>query len=195
MEGKSNMSSNRTRNKATKPRSTYAEFRSYGDSHYAMDWASVVRFTAPTIGLVVVLGGLIALTLGAGCTSKPGLDAPTANVTPTSDAPQGSALQVSPPAPTTPAYVAPSQPSAYAPPSTPTTADPVITPAPTLAASTGADPGASAAGSTYTVQHGDTLFRIAKQHYGNGKQWARIVSANPGLTPANLKAGQKIVLP
>lgn len=191
------MSSKQIQNEARRNlSSTYSEFRSCAASHYAMDWASIVRFTAPTIGLVVVLGGLIALTLGAGCTSKPGLDSPTANVSAasTSDAPQASALQVSAP-PSTPAYVAPSTPPAYLPPATPVTTDPVVTQSPTLAASAVADAGTSAGSSNYTVQHGDTLFRIAKQHYGDGKQWTRIANANPGLTPAKLKAGQKIVLP
>ncbi len=167
---------------------SYSEARSYGDSHYTLGWAQVIRFSAPTFGLLAVLGGLIALTLEAGCASKKtGLESSSADLSAasTSDAPQASALQVSPPPASTPAQVAPPQPPAIP--------DPVVTQAPTLAAST--DPSVAAAGSTYTVQHGDTLFRIAKEHYGNGKQWTRIASANPGLSPANLKAGQKIVLP
>jgi nucleoid-associated protein YgaU len=54
---------------------------------------------------------------------------------------------------------------------------------------------AAPAGGKYTVQKGDTLFKIAREHYGDGKQWNRIVAANPGLSPQNLKAGQKIVVP
>ena len=54
---------------------------------------------------------------------------------------------------------------------------------------------AKASGKTYLVKHGDTLFRIAKEHYGSGGQWRRIAQANPGLTPATLKAGQKLVMP
>ena len=53
----------------------------------------------------------------------------------------------------------------------------------------------SPAGSNYTVKKGDTLFRIAKEHYGDGKQWRRIAAANPGLTPTSLKAGQILVMP
>ena len=52
-----------------------------------------------------------------------------------------------------------------------------------------------AAGRTYLVKQGDTLFRIAKEQYGSGSQWRRITEANPGLTPATLKAGQKLVMP
>jgi len=179
--------------------SSYSEIRSYGENHYAMDWASLIRFTAPTLGLMAILGGLIALTLGSGCTSKPTLDTPTANLTAAgADAPQASALQVTAPPSTpaaAPAYVPPSAAPAYAPPTVPATPDPVVTQAPAIAATTAADPTDSAAGTSYTVKHGDTLFGIAKAHYGDGKQWARIVSANPGLSPAKLKAGQKIVLP
>lgn len=48
---------------------------------------------------------------------------------------------------------------------------------------------------SYTVQKGDTLFGIAKTHYGDGNKWKRIASANPGLTPSSLRVGQKIVVP
>ena len=51
------------------------------------------------------------------------------------------------------------------------------------------------AGGSYVVKKGDTLFGIAKTAYGNGNQWQRIASANPGLSPATLKAGQTITLP
>ena len=53
----------------------------------------------------------------------------------------------------------------------------------------------AAAGSTYTVQKGDTLYKIARERYGDGKQWQKIASANPGLSPTTLKVGQKIAIP
>lgn len=53
----------------------------------------------------------------------------------------------------------------------------------------------ASAGGTYQVKRGDTLFAIAKSHYGDGKQWTRIASANPGLAPNTLKAGQTIRIP
>jgi 5'-nucleotidase / UDP-sugar diphosphatase len=47
----------------------------------------------------------------------------------------------------------------------------------------------------YKVQKGDTLFGIARTHYGTGGRWQQIASANPGLTPATPKAGTTIVVP
>lgn len=56
-------------------------------------------------------------------------------------------------------------------------------------------PAAPMGGGTYTIRQGDTLFSIAKSRYGDGKQWTRIVQANPGLTPEKLKVGQTITIP
>jgi len=47
----------------------------------------------------------------------------------------------------------------------------------------------------YTIKPGDTLYRIAVNHYGDGKQWKKIADANPGISPTHLKVGQEIVLP
>jgi len=47
----------------------------------------------------------------------------------------------------------------------------------------------------YKVKKGDTLYRIAKIQYGDGKKWTQIASANPGVTPKSLKVGQMIVVP
>jgi nucleoid-associated protein YgaU len=52
-----------------------------------------------------------------------------------------------------------------------------------------------AGGQRYTVKAGDTLYHIAKVQYGDGKQWQRIASANPGITPTSLKVGQVLVMP
>lgn len=75
----------------------------------------------------------------------------------------------------------------------PTPAPVAVTPAPTPVAVV-ETPAASASGS-YTVQKGDTLWKIASTEYGDGKQWQKICSANPGLTPETLKAGQTINIP
>jgi 5'-nucleotidase len=69
---------------------------------------------------------------------------------------------------------------------------PTIAPAPAPAAPA---PPHSGASGKYTVQKGDTLWKSATASYGDGKQWQRIASANPGLTPATLKAGQTIMIP
>ncbi len=54
--------------------------------------------------------------------------------------------------------------------------------------------GPMAAGS-YTIQKGDTLYSIATKRYGDGKQWQKIASANPGLDPTKLRVGQTINVP
>jgi nucleoid-associated protein YgaU len=41
-----------------------------------------------------------------------------------------------------------------------------------------AKPAPAPAARTYTVQKGDTLWRIAKQFYGKGEDWSRIHEAN-----------------
>ena len=56
----------------------------------------------------------------------------------------------------------------------------VVTPAATVAQPQTPQPANPAVeqGKTYTVQKGDTLWKIAKQFYGNGSQYPKIVSAN-----------------
>ena len=49
---------------------------------------------------------------------------------------------------------------------------------------------------TYTVQSGDTLWGIAKQFYGDGNQYTKIVSANTSITNPNLiQVGQVLSIP
>lgn len=51
-------------------------------------------------------------------------------------------------------------------------------------------------GKDYTVQKGDSLWKIAKQHYGNGAEYTKIVSANPSITNPNLiYPGQVLKIP
>ncbi len=47
----------------------------------------------------------------------------------------------------------------------------------------------------YTVKKGDSLWKIAERHYGNGQRWPDIVAANPGLVPERMPIGKTIVLP
>jgi nucleoid-associated protein YgaU len=82
------------------------------------------------------------------------------------------------PAPTTPAY-----------------AEPTVTATPDASASVAQTSAPSGGGQNYVVKKGDTLFSIAKATYGSGKEWQKIVNANPGLAPNTLKAGKTIVLP
>jgi LysM repeat protein len=53
---------------------------------------------------------------------------------------------------------------------------------------------------SYTVKKGDTLWAIAKKHYGDGKKWRKILEANPQALskPGNtrsLKVGAQLVIP
>lgn len=50
-------------------------------------------------------------------------------------------------------------------------------------------------GKTHTVAKGETLGDISKKHFGTTKNWKKIVEANPGISPENLKVGQKLVIP
>lgn len=68
---------------------------------------------------------------------------------------------------------------------------PVVQAAPVAVAS--ATP--AIAGNTYTVQKGDTLYKIARAKYGEASAVKRILAANPGLNANSIKAGQKITLP
>jgi 5'-nucleotidase len=54
---------------------------------------------------------------------------------------------------------------------------------------------ASAGAKSYTVRDHDTLFKIAKDQYGDGNQWKKIAAANPGLNADTLKVGQTITIP
>ena len=50
-------------------------------------------------------------------------------------------------------------------------------------------------GSTYTVQEGDNLFRIAQNLYGDGNQLGAIVAANKLSNPNLLKVGTELSIP
>ena len=79
---------------------------------------------------------------------------------------------------------------------TPATQQPVVYDAASAQPTQPVDTAATAmAGGSYTVKKGDTLYGIARQRYGDGKQWTRIAEANPGLRPETLKVGQTIAVP
>lgn len=50
---------------------------------------------------------------------------------------------------------------------------------------------------TYTVQSGDTLWKIAQEMYGNGSKYMKIFEANTDLleNPDKIFPGQKLVIP
>jgi nucleoid-associated protein YgaU len=51
---------------------------------------------------------------------------------------------------------------------------------------------------TYTVKKGDSLSKIAKEFYGDAKQWKKIYEANKdviGNNPDLIKPGQEYVIP
>ncbi|HET6963030.1 MAG TPA: LysM peptidoglycan-binding domain-containing protein [Terriglobia bacterium] len=50
---------------------------------------------------------------------------------------------------------------------------------------------------TYTVKAGDTLSKIAKQHYGNANSYMKIFEANKGLLqdPDKIQVGQVLKIP
>jgi LysM repeat protein len=52
-------------------------------------------------------------------------------------------------------------------------------------------------GTTYTVQKGDSLWKIAKQFYGDGSQYTKIYNANTGTLsdPNKIYTGQVLAIP
>jgi nucleoid-associated protein YgaU len=50
--------------------------------------------------------------------------------------------------------------------------------------------------STLTIRIGDTLWSVARAHFGHGALWSCIARANPGVANANLIfEGEQLVLP
>lgn len=61
----------------------------------------------------------------------------------------------------------------------------------------GAGAGAAAGAKTYTVQSGDTLSKIAKEHLGNANAYMKIFDANKDQLsdPDKIKPGQVLKIP
>jgi nucleoid-associated protein YgaU len=57
---------------------------------------------------------------------------------------------------------------------------------------------AAAQGDSYTVASGDSLSKIAKNHYGDAAKWHQIYEANKGIigsNPDHIEVGQVLTLP
>ena len=67
---------------------------------------------------------------------------------------------------------------------------------PQVAAASASVP-AAASGQTYTVQSGDTLWKIADEHFGNGSEYMKIFDANSDLLehPDRIFPGQELTIP
>ena len=130
--------------------------------------------------VAAIVPAMIPFVLAAaGCQKKAADGVPTASVTDLA-APAPMAAYTPAPSPAQPIYD-----------STP------LAPTPASYASNTYAGGASGGetGGTYKVKRGDTLFAIARTHYGDGKQWTKIAAANPGVSPQSLKVGQTINVP
>jgi nucleoid-associated protein YgaU len=168
----------------------------------------IVKLAVPAIPVIALL-----TVVAVGCSTKKGTT-PTAtsgalDVTPPPA--QSAAMTYTPPAPYTPppaqqvpAFTEPTPP-AKTPPAQQTDAKGAARKTKAAAGATanatgksGAKGGTAAAGTggkSYTVQQRDTLFKIAKDQYGDGNQWKKIAAANPGLNADTLKVGQTITIP
>jgi len=74
----------------------------------------------------------------------------------------------------------------------------VSTPEPAAEPAAEAEPQSSAvAAKTYTVQSGDTLWKIAEEEYGDGKDYQKIFEANRNLlqNPDHILPGQELIIP
>ena len=109
-----------------------------------------------------------------GCSKKTNTPAANANIT-----------EVTPPPPIHNG-ITPAQPIST------TYSDPIVSPADDITPSRSAPSGG---GKTYVVKKGDTLWGIAQKTYGDGKQYRKIIAANPNIKGDRVNAGQKIVLP
>jgi 5'-nucleotidase / UDP-sugar diphosphatase len=107
---------------------------------------------------------------------------PDSDIAPVAGSTQGSVLDVQ-------RAPAPAHPPVMSLPVEPVAAAPAFEPAPVITETP------IAAQRTHSVARGDTLYGLARQYYGDGKQWQRIADANPGINPSALRVGQALVIP
>ena len=48
---------------------------------------------------------------------------------------------------------------------------------------------------TYTVQDGDTFYKIAQSQLGDGNRYQEIAQLNPGVNPTDLQLGSTLNIP
>lgn len=138
------------------------------------------------LGVVVLTA---ALTL-VGCKSKSNKEATMLPPPPpleTEPLPASLSQQPSSPAPAAPAAPAPT--IALPPPAPMAYEEPAPAPAAMPA------PAQPVSGNLYRVKAGDTLWSIARRHYGSGDAWRQIAQVNNISDPKQLKAGMDIILP
>lgn len=147
----------------------------------------------PGTGVTVGHGAASTYTAGASYSANPATTTPSySTATPSySTTTYTSSDRIEAPgANSEPVFLGPTA-AAPAPPATTTVTTLSATPAaPAVPAATPATGGTS-----YTVARGDTLWSIAQKHYGDGKRWQDIASANGISDARKLAVGQKIVLP
>ena len=99
------------------------------------------------------------------------------------------------PVPVKPSFVSPPAAIRGMAPARPSMASPVPPPRPPVPAASSVAP-TSGGESSITVQPGDSLWKIALAHYGDGAEWQCIAGANPALSdPGQIYPGQTLVLP
>lgn len=149
------------------------------------------RIAAMTL---VGLAGLTLVGVAVGCKDKNSTDPAMRSEPPAIETTAVSSSAAPTPAATpapAPQYTPAPQPVVYDSTPAPTPASTVAAPAQPVQATAAA----SGASSRYKIRKGDTLYSIARTYYGDGKQYPRIVAANPGLSADHLVTGKTIVIP
>ncbi len=87
------------------------------------------------------------------------------------------------------------EPVVYADPISSLAEEQVAAPAPVIAKQSAQKSSATATSSTYVVQKGDSLARIARAKLGSEQRWTEIQALNGGVDPKGLRVGMKLKLP
>jgi len=127
---------------------------------------------------------------------KPYTDGRITDLTPANYTPPAKPAPATPPAPV-PGQTAQATPSPSAPatPAPAPAAPAPTTPAPATPAPTAPAASASAGPTKYIVVRGDSLWKIAEVHYGNGGEWKKIADANTLRNPNLIHVGAELELP